>query len=47
MKITNYGWRTRHELRSRGALAPQIEVQRLRAIPRTALGKAPLIKRSS
>ena len=36
-----------HELRSHGALAPQIEVRRLPAIPRTALGKAPLIKKSS
>jgi len=36
-----------HELRSRGALAPHIEVRRLRTIPRTALGKAPLIKKSS
>jgi hypothetical protein len=39
--------RLMHELWSRGALAPQIEVRRLRAIPRTALGKAPLIKKSS
>jgi acyl-coenzyme A synthetase/AMP-(fatty) acid ligase len=39
--------RLMHELQSRGALAPQIDVRRLRAIPRTALGKAPLIKKSS
>jgi phenylacetate-CoA ligase len=37
----------RHELRSRGALPPPVQVQRVRAIPRTALGKAPLIKRST
>ena len=36
-----------YELQSRGALAPHIEVRRLRTIPRTALGKAPLIKKSS
>jgi phenylacetate-CoA ligase len=35
-----------HELRSRGALPPRVEVRRVRAIPRTALGKAPLIKQS-
>jgi phenylacetate-CoA ligase len=39
--------RLRRELRSRGALPPRVEVQRVRAIPRTALGKAPLIKRST
>jgi phenylacetate-CoA ligase len=39
--------RLMHELWSRGAQAPHIEVQRLRTIPRTALGKAPLIKKSS
>jgi phenylacetate-CoA ligase len=37
--------RLRRELRSRGALPPRVEVQRVRVIPRTALGKAPLIKR--
>ena len=39
--------RLRRELRSRGALPPPVQVQRVRAIPRTALGKAPLIKRST
>ena len=39
--------RLMHELQSRGVVTPQIEVRRLRAIPRTALGKAPLIKKSS
>src|SRR5215218_4843066 len=39
--------RLRRELRSRGALPPRVQVQRMRAIPRTALGKAPLIKRST
>lgn len=32
--------RLRRELRSRGALPPRVEVQRVRVIPRTALGKA-------
>jgi phenylacetate-CoA ligase len=39
--------RLRRELRSRGALPPPVQVQRVRAIPRTALGKAPLITRST
>jgi phenylacetate-CoA ligase len=39
--------RLRHELQSRGVVTPQLEVRRLRTIPRTALGKAPLIKKSS
>ena len=39
--------RLRRELRSRGVLPPPVQVQRVRAIPRTALGKAPLIKRST
>ena len=39
--------RLRRELRSRGALPPPVQVQRVRAIPRTALGKAPLIKRAT
>ena len=37
--------RLRRELRSRGALPPPVQVQRVRAIPRTALGKAPLSTR--
>jgi hypothetical protein len=32
-------------LRSRGVLPPPVQVQRVQAVPRTALGKAPLIKR--
>jgi hypothetical protein len=39
--------RLRRELRSRGVLPPRVEAQRVRVIPRTALGKAPLIKRST
>jgi phenylacetate-CoA ligase len=39
--------RLRRELRSRGVLPPRVEGQRVRVIPRTALGKAPLIKRST
>jgi phenylacetate-CoA ligase len=39
--------RLTHELRSRGALAPPVKVRRVLAIPRTLLGKAPLIKRST
>jgi phenylacetate-CoA ligase len=39
--------RLRRKLRSRRALPPPVQVQRVRAIPRTALGKAPLIKRST
>jgi phenylacetate-CoA ligase len=35
------------ELRSRGALPPPVKVRRVLAIPRTTLGKAPLIKRST
>ena len=35
------------ELRSRGALPPPVKVRRVPAIPRTPLGKAPLIKRST
>jgi phenylacetate-CoA ligase len=39
--------RLTRELRSRGALPPPVEVRRVRAIARTAMGKAPLIKRSN
>lgn len=35
------------ELQSRGALPPPIKVRRVLAIPRTPLGKAQLIRRSS
>jgi phenylacetate-CoA ligase len=36
----------REELATQGVIAPQVEVRRVEAIPRTALGKAPLIKAS-
>ena len=39
--------RLKQELQSRGVVTPQIDVRRLRAIPRTALGKAPLIQKRS
>jgi phenylacetate-CoA ligase len=34
----------REELTAQGVIAPRVEVRRVEAIPRTALGKAPLIK---
>ena len=34
----------REELAARGVIAPQVEVRRVETIPRTPLGKAPLIK---
>jgi hypothetical protein len=39
--------RLTRELQTRRALPPPVQVQRVRAIPRTALGKAPLIKRGT
>jgi hypothetical protein len=37
----------RQELAAQGAIVPSVEVRRVPAIPRTAVGKAPLIKASS
>jgi hypothetical protein len=39
--------RLTRELQTRRALPPPVQVQRVRAIPRTALGEAPLITRST
>ena len=34
----------RRELKAQGALMPSVKVRRVQTIPRTAVGKAPLIK---